>query len=103
MFKQSEIGAKCTCDCPETICHTLGFKHYRLPAGTYGGYYEKAHYYMAEWWELLCEQCGNRRQDFIVWRWCSDGDMWPVVTFQPEKREAHYGAIKSAIRAQMKK
>lgn len=70
MFKQSEIGAKCSCDVPETVCKEHAHKRYRLPKGHYAdGYYLTGGYYLACWWTLECERCKNRREDFFVYKW----------------------------------
>lgn len=79
MFKQSKIGTKCSCDAPETVCKEHAWKRYRLPKGHFeDGYYFDGGYYIVGWWSLHCEVCGNKREDFIVYKWGSNGD-WTFI------------------------
>lgn len=104
MFKPSEIGAKCTCDAPETVCKEHGSKRFRVPAGYYGGMYQPNGYYIAVWWTLECEQCHNVRDDFHVYKWHSNGD-WTFVdgVIQVEGRPRKYPDIYRAILNDMQK
>lgn len=102
MFKKSEIGPKCACDAPETVGKEHGHRRYLVPKGYYGGFYQSAGYYVAAWWDLHCETCGNRREDFFVYQWHSDGD-WTFIDgpMHPADRPRKYPDIKQAILQQM--
>lgn len=98
MFTQAEIGAKCACEMPELICKEHAWKRYRVPAGTYGDHWQPAGYYSAVWWTLLCETCGNQRQDIHVYKWHSNGDLTFVDGVMPrEGQPRRYPDIKRAI------
>lgn len=98
MFKQSEIGAKCTCGVPETVCRELGARRFLVPTGYYGGLYQRSAYYLACWWTLECDQCKNRRQDFFVYKWHRDGSGSLVDgSFIREDRPRRYPDIYKAI------
>lgn len=102
MFKQSEIGAKCSCGVPETVCKEHAWKRYRVPTGYYGGLYQGSAYYTACWWTLECEKCKNRREDFFVWKWHKDGSGSFVDGAMPrEDRPRRYPDIYKAIRNMM--
>ena len=105
MFKQSEIGAKCGCGKGETVAKELGFKRYRLPKSHFeDGYYLGGGYYSAEWMSLYCEQCGNKREDFIAWKWHSNGDLTPIDdAFHNDQRPRRYPEIYRMIREMMPK
>lgn len=98
MFKQSEIGAKCDCNVPETVCKEHAWKRYLVPAGTYGDHWQPAEYYSAVWWTLHCEKCGNRREDIMVYKWHSNGDYTLIDGPMPrEGQRRRYPDIKQAI------
>jgi hypothetical protein len=98
MFTQSEIGAKCGCDAPETVCKEHAWKRYRVPAGVYGELYQSAGYYSAVWWSLRCETCGNRREDIMVYKWHSNGDYTLIDGPMPRHDQPRrYPDIKRAI------
>ncbi len=98
MFKQSEIGAKCACEALETVMAHQGVKRFLLPAGYYGDYFEKGGYYSAFWWTLRCDQCGNVRDDFIVYSWRGSNGYYPVVPAFPKQQDhERYDDIKRAI------
>lgn len=98
MFKRSEIGVKCSCGVPETVCRESGFKRYLVPAGYYGGLYQDNGYYTAEWQTLECQQCKRQREDFHVWKWHSNGDMTFVdAVLHDDSKLRKYPDIKRAI------
>lgn len=102
MFKQSEIGKKCSCNDGEVVCKEHDSKRYLVPAGYYGERYQSAEYYLAVWWSLRCEQCGNERNDFFVWKWHKDGSGSPVDGFRLDnKYQRRYPDIYKAIRQMM--
>lgn len=97
-FTRSAISAKCACDAPETVCKEDGGKRYLVPKGDYGDLWQPAQYYLAVWWSLLCEQCGNRRQDFFVYKWHKDGSGSLVDgSFLRPDRKRRYPDIYKAI------
>ncbi len=98
MFTQAEIGAKCSCDVPETVCKEHAWKRYLVPKGTYGDYWQPAEYYSAVWWTLRCEKCGNQSEDVMVYKWHSNGDLTFVDgVFRSEVKKPRYPDIKRAI------
>lgn len=97
MFKQSEIGAKCGCGTPETVSKEHGERRYRVPTGYYGGMYQRASYYAAEWITLRCETCGNSRDDAFIWKWHSNGDRTFVDGIRSEHKPRRYPDIYRAI------
>lgn len=103
MFKRSEIGAACSCGQGETVCKEHGFKRYLVPKGHYAdGYYRDGGYYSACWMSLECEKCGNKREDFIVYKWGSTGDLFPIDSpFHDEKRPRRYPEIYKVVREKM--
>lgn len=104
MFTRSAIGAKCACDAPETVCKEDDSKRYLVPAGSYGDSWQPAGYYLAVWWELHCERCGNRRQDFFVYKWHHDGSGSLVDgSFPRTDRKRRYPDIYKAILQMMPK
>lgn len=102
-FTRSAIGAKCACDAPETVCKQHGSKRYLVPGGKYGDLWQPAGYYRADWWSLRCEQCGNQREDFFVWKWHKDGSGSPIDgVFPPPRRLRCYPDFYKAILQMMK-
>lgn len=101
MYKQSEIGERCSCDVGE-ILNDTGWKRYLVPKGYYGDLYQPAEYYVAEWCTLRCEKCDHTREDFIVWKWHGDGSGSPISGLGDEdRRQRRYRDIKAAIRSLM--
>lgn len=101
-FHRSSIGAKCGCGVPQTVVKEHAFRRYLLPAGTYGDYWQPAAYYMAEWWTLECDQCKQRRDDVMIWKWHKGGDMTPIdPPFFDETKKRRYPDIKAAVLAVM--
>ncbi len=97
-FTRSAIGTKCNCDAPETVCKEDDSKRYLVPAGYYGDHYQPAGYYLAVWWHLLCKQCGNRREDFFVYKWHKDGSGSLVDgSFRDPTRKRRYPDIYKTI------
>ncbi len=103
MFKRSEIGARCNCGEGETVCKEYRSKRYRLPKGHFeDGYYFEGGYYTAFWWSLECEACGNKREDFIVYKWSSKGDFYPIDSpFHDKSRPRRYPEVYKAILERM--
>lgn len=102
MFTQAEIGVKCACDVPETVCSEHGWKRYRLPAGTYGDFWQPAGYFSAVWMTLECEQCRNRREDITVYKWHSNGDLTFLDgPMHPVGKPRRYADVKRAVVALM--
>lgn len=99
MFKVSEIGAKCNCNQGETVCKEHAHKRYNLSKGHYSdGYYREGGYYVAVWMTLHCELCGNRREDFIVYKWAGSQGWYPIESpFHDEKRPRRYPEIYKTI------
>lgn len=102
MFQRSEIGTKCNCDVGETVCKEHGSKRFLVPAGYYGDMYQSSGYYLAVWWTLECEKCGNVRDDFFVYKWHKDGSGSLVDgSFLIEGRKRRYPDIYRAILNEM--
>lgn len=103
MFRRSKIGAKCDCGVSHDLTeHDNSWKRFLVPKGDYGDYWFPARYYVAWWVTLTCEKCGNVRDDFLVYRWSSDGDFSPVIPpFHEEHHLRLHADIKKAIIALM--
>ena len=98
MFHRSAITPKCACNAPETVCREDASKRFRLPAGNYGGRYQAAGYYLAVWWHLHCEECGNERQDFFVYKWHHGGSGSLVDgAFARERDARRYPDVYAAV------
>lgn len=97
MFTQAEIGAKCACDVPETVCKEHAWKRFLVPKGYYGDLWQPAEYYIAVWWTLECQQCHNRREDIYVYKWSSSGDYHLIDGSFSDDKKPRYPDIKRVI------
>ena len=86
MFAHSAITPRCDCGVPETIRASHGMKWLLLPKGVYGGLYQRARYYSVEWVTIVCPECGNVRDDFILWKWAGSQGYYPLVPAFPKER-----------------
>lgn len=101
MFKKSEIGERCDCGVPHDVVKEHKFKRFLVPKGDYGKFWYPAKYYAALWWTLRCQQCGNVRDDFIIYHWSSDGSYAPLMPpFAKDYHAGVYTDVRNAILAQ---
>lgn len=83
------------------VIEELEARRYLLPAGNYGGRWQRQLYYIALWFRLKCVVCGAEGQNFVVQRW-GPRYSYPIGPMG-DKGDAIRAAIRAAILKQMEK